>query len=384
MQISPVHNNNFIRNTPCSFKGWSPESEENKNHINSIKDIMKYNVIRRAAISGHNFPDSDSISSSFAMAYLLNKKYHIPVDVFVFGNLPQKYDFLKSDRNIKIISLENKEDNTNLEKKYGKYDLAISMDTSGVNYINKKYYNEIFKNARHTVKIDHHKVQDNNSQNISANNYADINFVDDKAPSASQLVMQFVNPMGIAYNSLPREFNEAVYTGILADTGYFKYPNIGLAFKDADLLMKNGVNPNRIKKKIHQKIPKEAFDIVDDVMNNVKFSKGRKVAFVYVDEKLQKKIKNLNNPDFEFEINNKLKGRTGDLRQLKGVDITLLITRTDNNELKISSRSINANVREFAEQHNGGGHDHAAGYCVPIEEDVQTQIRNIVSEFQKI
>ena len=381
MRINYINNYNYnfkTQNTnQFSFKGWSPETPENKEQIDKICNLLNTADIKRVSISGHSFPDSDSIGSSFAMAMLLNTKYKVPVDIFVFGNLPRKYKFLRGQPGIRVFSICDK--NNNLIRRFGQYDLSISMDTPDNMRIHTDYYKNIFLKSKHRVKIDHHQTPTNNKKQIG--NYAEYSLVDTKSPSASQLVMQFVEPLDVKKELLPKKFNEAIYTGILGDTGYLTRPNIDSAKQDAILLIKNGLKPKLVKAALHPEIPQEVNDFFKEALCHVKLSPKKRVVYLYIDDEIQKKINELNSQDMAYEINNKLKGFLTDTRRLTKANFSLIFQKVEENKLKVSARSEGINILDIAKKHHGGGHENAAGFCIPLRKNVDMQIKSIIKEF---
>jgi len=152
-------NRSMVMQKPVSFRGWKPESDKNADIINKMVEVIKSPDINKIAVSGHQSPDGDSIGSCIACATMLHKATGKDVDCFIFGPLPKRYDFLKEDmEGVNIIEVpRNKETSSqSLAKKHGQYDLAVSVDTSQTHLIDPNYYHGIFKNAEHTLKIDHH------------------------------------------------------------------------------------------------------------------------------------------------------------------------------------------------------------------------------------
>ena len=382
MRINHINNNSYKQTTGqnLSFKGWRPASLKNKEQIEKICNLLNTAKIRKVSISGHSFPDSDSIGSSFAMAVLLNTKYKTPVDIFISGKLPKKYRFLKGQPGVRVFPLFD--DEPNLKRRFGRYDLSISMDTPDSTRMHKDYYRDIFLNSKYKIKIDHHEEPADSGLRIG--NYADISLVDTNSVSAAQLVMQFVEPLGINKRHLPRRFNEAVYTGILGDTGYFKRPNVGFARKDTALLIKNGLKTEIVKDLLHPAIPKEIGDFITETTSNVKLSEKKRVVYLHLDDEFQKKLHELNNKDMEYEINNKLKSHIMILGKQLKTEFALIFSKIGENLLKVSARSAEVNILDTAKKYQGGGHENAAGFFIPIKKDVNTHIKEILKEFDEL
>ncbi len=363
-----------------SFYGWTPRKNQNKKQIDLIKEVVEDPSIKRIAVSGHNNPDADSIGACFATAYLLNQKIGQPVDVYIFGRVPKKFRYLQNNDVMNIIELEKEPQYLRIPPK--PYDLAVSVDTSDTNLMNKDYYRNVFKRAGRTIKIDHHKLPDNMNSDMERRLlYANINFTDSTSPSASELIMQLTKPLGIMPSQLPQGFNNSVYTGILGDTGNFNYATNTMPFYDTVLLVKNGLNPEKVSRRMNAKLSKEALQIMAMVREKVKF-KGNVVA-LYLDEDIKKAIDNLQDEDMRYELQNRIRTYTANLRNIEDVEVSLLITPSENNYLYVSARSNHINVRKIAQFHNGGGHDKAAGFLVRADKKDEYVINDVIKEFQK-
>ncbi len=84
-----------------------------------------------------------------------------------------------------------------------------------------------------------------------------------------------------------------------------------------------------------------------------------------------------------IEINNRIKGLVNQLKDIDKVDISLVIKNKEDNNLYISARSKKTNVRKFAEKYNGGGHEKASGFCVPVAKKPEYTISNILKEMER-
>lgn len=375
MKIMPVATRPY-------FTGWTPTKSENKKQIAKINEVLEDSSIKRIAVSGHNFPDPDSIGACMSAAYILNKKTGQPIDIYIFGKIPKKFKYMEDKSFMNVYELEETPELLKYPPK--RYDLAVSVDTSDINLMDMDYYRNVFTKAKHTIKIDHHKVPENLSPVLEKRiNYAQINFSDSSSASASQLIMQMTKPLGINPAKLPRDFNNAVYTGILGDTGCFSYATDRQPFYDTSLLITNGLKPAFTISKFSTKFSKEAYDVISLAKEKVKFSKNGSVAYLYIDDELKNALHSIDDEDMKTEIYSKIKTYIGQLREIENVDIALIIKLKEDNNLYISARSKKTNVRKFAETYGGGGHEKASGFCVPVAKKPEYTISNILKEMER-
>lgn len=376
--FNPTSNTNPLRKSNLTaFKGWHPEAH-NKEKIRQIAEVLEYGSVKNIAVSGHCNPDGDSIGSCFAMAHLLNKKTKQPVDVYIFGTLSKRFDYLKEGGDINVIEVNNE---NQLQKKNLKtYDLAVSLDTASTKLMDANYQNMIFDKAKYNLKIDHHKQSANIKD--SSTYYADLILVDDSLPSASQLVMQLVEPLKLNPQDLPNQFNEAVYTGILTDSRSFSVTDSPMPFSDTALLIKNGLKPQEVYKNTFAKVPKKVMEVVTLAQKKVEYSKDNSIAYLYMDNSLTQAIENLKDKELEYEANGKIKDMVNNLRTIEGVEYALIFYKRGEEKMYVSGRSNRKNIRDLAVKHNGGGHERAAGFTVPIEVSPRVTIRKVLQEFK--
>lgn len=370
--------------TPTRFTGWTPIKSDNKKQIEKINTVLSDPKNKRIAISGHNFPDADSIGACLAGAYLLNKKTNRTIDVYIFGSIPDKFKYLQNPQIMNIIEVKDNE--YFYRNKPKPYDVAISVDTSDYNLMDLDYYRKVFKQAKHTIKIDHHKTPERLPQDKKIRiNYADINFTDATCPSAAELIMQLTKPLGIKPEELPKNFNNAVYIGILGDTGNFAYALDRQPFYDTTLLIKNGLHPERVQHRVISKMPKEVYNILTLAREKVEFYKSGNIAYLYLDEELTRAIQSIRDLNTRTDLEARLKMLVAGLREIEGVEVSAMIGHREGtkDQMYVSLRSSKMNIRNFAQNYGGGGHDKAAGFTISEGKKAEYTIGNILKDLQK-
>ena len=198
-----------------SFKGWAPETKEAKSSIEEMVDIIKDPKNQRIALSGHVSPDGDCVGAGFALANIIQQTTGKKVDLFVFGDLSKKYDFLNQNDDVNVINIYgNKEFKPEkLKEKFGHYDVAIAVDVALKRLLPDNYWDGIFSQAKTTMRIDHHpfmKTMDKDLGYEVDNNFADYNYSDTDCNSAAQVIMQFTEAFGIN----PKELTQATAIGV--------------------------------------------------------------------------------------------------------------------------------------------------------------------------
>ena len=150
------------------------------------KAIKKYNTI---VIARHIGPDPDALASSLALKDIILNKFP-KKNVYTVGASATKFRYLGL-----LDKLPENLDNA----------LLIVTDIPD----NKRIDGANYKDFAYRIKIDHHPFVES---------FCDIEWIDDKASSASQMVMELVFNTPFKFN---KEIAEKLYTGLVADTNRF-------------------------------------------------------------------------------------------------------------------------------------------------------------------
>lgn len=356
--------NNYKNNLKAvSFRGQeliTPKVQEKMTAIES--EIQKANKI---AVFTHINPDEDAIGSSAALKNLIISKYpDKKIDVFIVGRTPHGAKCIDDVRSFECL---NKKSDFEAIKARN-YDLAISVDCANRDLM--KDGSKIFDSAKKKIKIDHHPDDDN------INNYADINLVCEDASAASQAVLLLADHMNVPLN---KELATNVYMAIIGDTQGFRYmKKPDGVFEDCSRLTKTGIDSRKIYCNTMDYMPKEALKFYGQVLNNIKFSKDGKIAYLIDDSLAERNAKTgkytntsktlkkdgLEKADVKGILDNVL---SIIMPNIAGVKIAVKINEQEDRikgcmDTGASLRGNGVNVDEFAEKHGGGGHEFAAAF----------------------
>ena len=302
--------------------------------------IEEINNAESIVILTHENPDGDAIGSSLA---LYNGLKQIGKDAdLIIPEFPQTFEFLKNSKEVKK------------EGKTEKYDLAIALDCGDIKRLDG--FAKYFEDANVRISIDHH----------SANTmFADYNFVNPMAPACCQILVTVLEALGI---EIDKEIGTCLLTGIITDTGGFKYSGVtSETFEFAAELLNKGVNVSNIYKKVLQTLSKPSFELRRRAMNRLEFLEEGKIAFTYITLKDEEEtIAGSNSHDGIVEMG----------RDIEGVEISIFL-REKEDGYKISLRSNEyVNVSDICLMFSGGGHIRAAGGSInlPFEQAKQKVI----------
>ena len=285
---------------------------------------------KKVAIAGHIRPDGDCIGSCTALyLYLEQNKKDLgldKVDVYLepFGN---EFRILTGVENIKH-NYETEES----------YDVFISLDCGSLDRLGNalKFYNT----AKKTINIDHH---------ISNRKFAGVNHVVDDASSTCEVLFTLMEE-----DFITKEIAEALFVGIIHDTGVFKHSNTKeKTMNVAGKLISKGINSSAlIDESFYSKTYLQNQVLGRCLMESIMILED-KVVFASIDRRMM---------DFYGASTSDLDGIIDQLRVTKGTEVAIFIYETDFHEFKVSMRSNGeVNVSKIAIYFGGGGHIKAAG-----------------------
>ncbi|MBD5136850.1 MAG: bifunctional oligoribonuclease/PAP phosphatase NrnA [Lachnospiraceae bacterium] len=291
-----------------------------------LDDVIK--GMKTVAISGHIRPDGDCIGSCLGLYNYIKENYQsVDVDVYL-QPFSEKFNFLKySD----LVKHENTTDK--------KYDLFIMLDSSSADRMGE--FLPIFENAAKTLCIDHH---------ISNEKFAMENIVFPEASSTCEVLYGLMDEEKIGYHTA-----EALYMGIVHDSGAFKYSNTSAkTMSIAGKLMEKGIP--------FTSIIDNTFYTKTYVQNQI-LGRALLESILIFDGKCIFSVVTRKEMEF-YDISYKdLDGIVEQLRVTKGVECAIFLYETDELEYKVSMRSNEiVDVSRIATYFGGGGHIRAAGF----------------------
>ncbi|MBW2620862.1 MAG: DHH family phosphoesterase, partial [Deltaproteobacteria bacterium] len=168
-------------------------------------------------IATHANPDGDAIGSLIAMGLcldVLNKK----TTLYNESPIPAVYRFLPAvNRVVRNIKNEN-------------YDLAVILDCGNLKRIGMAV--SVVRQIPITVNIDHH---------VTNNHFGHLQLVDTSACATAEIIYCLIKQMNVSFD---KAIATSIYTGILTDTGSFRFSNTNrAAFAICQEMVGLGVDP---------------------------------------------------------------------------------------------------------------------------------------------
>ena len=358
--------------------------------IDSI--IKKIDEAQNIVIIPHMDPDGDANVSSSGLYDLIEKRTEqqgLPkknVDVISWEKIDKGYEKLFGKGNIQIISGKDMQPYRDGEKKY---DLAIAVDCSQAFKLKKPVRKNIFNKATTKIKIDHHH------EATKKDAYGDINYVDDKAVAASQLILRLANRMGIPVD---KKMAQKVFYGMYEDSAGFEFTGHG---KDTNAFNKEldsleqvpGFNKNEfiatIKKQKNALLNTPGLrDYETKVLDTKGYKENGQVVFITEKEEFLADADKITQKDPQGRkeivcrlLSKKLMGADDDVK------IGILLKPKNNGTVDHVNVSIRGKdgfpVNLVSNVFGGGGHSGAAGFSVQGTANPQEAMNQIMTAIKE-
>lgn len=295
-----------------------------KEHLDEF--IKMVDEAETIAIASHVNPDGDNLGSTLALRRSL-EKYGKDIEVIAIDPIDDYLKFLPELEHYKEASRD-------------KYDLFMILDCSEFDRIG--HATEIARKSDKTLVIDHH---------VGGKINCDLNMIYDKAPATCEIVYELIDRLDLPMDEI---IGTLLYTGLCTDTGRFMYSNVSeYTFNAAGRLITNGVDYEYIYKNLYQSQPVSVMQFHNEVIQNAKFFD--KKAFAIASKDLVEKH-GVQMGDAESIVNK--------LRDLKEVNVSMIVKEYDDGEYKVSMRSKTTDVAAVARANGGGGHIKASGFSI--------------------
>ncbi len=306
---------------------------------NILKSVTKlFSKKRNIILIPHSSPDADALGSCLALYHFFKSKNE--VNIISPNEYSEILNFLPGSENV----LNYERDKEKCENMIDKGDVIFTLDFNSLGRA-RNLSSLISKSSATTIMIDHHENPDN---------YADITISNSKMSSTCEMVYDFI--CSIDKSIIDNKIATCIYTGIVADTGSFRFPSTtSKTLKVGSELINHGVNVTEIFEKLHNNFQFNRLKLLGSTINNFKRISGLPVVYTSITDNDQK-VNNFKKGDSEGFVN----------FGLSVADIlcsVLFIEKKDEGLIKISFRSKgDFKVNIFASKYfNGGGHEHASG-----------------------
>lgn len=283
-------------------------------------------------IAGHEMPDGDCMGSSLSLASILRR---LGKDVTIFNEdrYPFNYMFLQGSSD-KVDEIPEKDP-----------DLFIILDSGAPERVGERLFSRLSSTKSKKILFDHH------IQSEDKKAFYDSHYVDQAACATAAIIYRWAKNRGI---KLDQSESEAIYAGIISDTGGLKY---GSTNKESFLILSDlvdRVNPWEISGRIYENVPEKQLRMLSEVLADMRILADGKAAVIKVTlEQFNKYSMSPDNVDSFVNF----------ARSIEGVQIAMRFREKGPNLWKVSMRSRDhIDAALIASKLGGGGHRNAAGF----------------------
>lgn len=271
-------------------------------------------------ILSHASPDGDTVGSAYALCHALHKMGK-KAGVECADEIPARYDYMTKP--VEIQQFEHK--------------TVVAVDVADKKLLGK--LNDIYGDEIQ-LAIDHHG---------SNKGYAPISYVNSGAAANCENIFAVISELGV---EMDKVIADNLYTGIVTDTGCFKYQNTTSAtHKIAAQLIELGADYYQINRIMFDTKSLARLQVECQAIDNVEMYFNNRCALMTITTEMQA----MTTPD-------ELEGITPIPRQIEGVVVGVTMREKSEGRYKCSVRThepIDASA--ICALLGGGGHNRAAG-----------------------
>lgn len=305
---------------------------------------------RKVVVTTHMNPDGDAFGSALAMSHFLNRRGIDHEILHHDTHTPFTLKFLPGVERIHQTWKDSEEP-----------DLAIALDLNNLDRLGQDI-RDFVEQVPTMVVIDHH---------VPHYTPGDLRIVDERAPATCLMLFHLFRQIGA---TITPEIATCLLTGIVTDTGSFRYSNTTTeAIEAAAQLSALGADIVKISQESYMKRELASTQLLGIGLHNMRLEEGGRLAWTVLDA-----------PDFEAAgaTEEHAEGLTNELLAIHTVQIAAVLRHPPGRKLRASLRSREQyDVSVVAQSFGGGGHKNAAG-CT-FTSSIQEAERDLVEELRK-
>ena len=325
--------------------------------MNSNTDLKTIGKTLQAANSvllfPHNHPDADAIGSSVALCMTLRK---MGKDAWVI---------IEEEMSGDLEFIDDGMCTTNREM-ITSPDVTVAVDCSDSGRFSR--VKDAFERGSKKIAIDHHRIKSCSQ---------DLYYIDPDAASTTELIYRLIKDMEW---ELTPAVAEALYTGLVTDTGSFQHSNTTPeSHRIAADLIEAGADVNSVTTALYKNTDPKTVAVEANILGRIEYFAEGMAAMVSLSmEQLEECGARREHADHMIDH----------LIKIRGVEIAATLKEVGDG-ISVSMRSKTwANVEKIASSLGGGGHIKAAGCTLkmPLEEAyaiVRSRIEEALQEEER-
>lgn len=282
---------------------------------------------KTVVIGTHVNPDGDALGSALALSLALDQ-LQIEHEVLCAHEAPKYLRFLPGIDRLKHQS------------SYKEPDLGIVVDLESMPRLGSVC--SAIESANRIVVIDHHQPHEQPG---------DVRIIAVKAPATAAILADLFRESPV---EITPDIATCLLTGILTDTGNFRYPNAtSHSLRLSAELLEMGGDLRKVNENVHLTKSLPAMRLFGIALDHMKLALNEQVAWTTISQ-----------DDLERTCAKEedTEGFVNELLAIESVKIAALLREGSSGRIKISLRSRGkVDVTAVARQFEGGGHINAAG-----------------------
>lgn len=329
-----------------------PTASHRRNDANFRAALDVFNRYDSFWITSHIHPDPDAVGCQLALFAVLNRRGK-RVEIVNEDPPPRVTHHLPYIAAIRSTpTIENA-------------DVLVVLDVADRDRIGDTLKDHLVPNAL-TLNIDHH---------VTGKPFADVACIITDACATSEILYDL---FAFAGDEITPDIAECLYTGIIGDTGNFRFSNTSPhALEVGADLVRRGVRPNLAYERVYGSLPENRLRLLSRVLGTLERTENGRVAWLRVTQTMFRET----GTDLED-----VDGFSDYARSVDGVEAVALFGELPSGRIKVSLRARGTvKVNGVAASFGGGGHEYAAG-CVldpPMADAERRVIATLVAEVRR-
>lgn len=326
-----------------------------KKEFSEVKDLLS--TQKKIVLVPHKNADGDAMGSCLGMYHFLKDKNH-SVKVVSPNTYPNFLKWIPGSDDVIQFDYQNKQSKRHIANA----DIVFLLDFNDLSRVGAEMQKHLETYKGTFIMIDHHQ---------QPSEIATYLFSDTSICATAQMVYHFLENID-ELESITPDVATCLYTGILTDTGSFRFPNTTpTTHRIVANLIDKGARNSDIYNNIYDTNSYGRLQLLGQALKNLKIDKKHHTAYITLTEK-EKAVNDFSKGDTEGIVNYALSIRS----VIFGV---IFIEDKEQKIIKISFRSKGSfSVNQFARNHfEGGGHDNAAGGR--SEENMEDTVKRFLS-----
>ena len=286
-------------------------------------------------LSTHINPDGDAIGSLIALGLGL-QQYGKHIYLYNESPIPAVYRFLPGVQLVQQVLPES-----------SAWDTAVVLDCGTLDRIGAAV--DFVRGLPQVINIDHH---------VTNTNFGQYRLVDSTACSSAEIVYRLLKRMAVTIDAA---IATSIYTGILTDTGSFRFANTNsAAYTICSEMVQAGVDPYTVAQHVYGTYSLGRIKLLNMALDSIEISANGKLSLMTLTQDMFRET-DTNPEDVDGMINY--------AKRIEDVKVAALIMENENGAVQkryhVSLRSDGTvDVAEIAASFGGGGHFSAAGFGV--------------------